>query len=243
MTDVRAIVFDVDGTLADTEDGHRQAYNRSFEEAGLGWHWDVPLYARLLEVTGGKERMRYFLRDFHPGGPPPDADALIQSLYARKTGIYTAMVRGGAIPLRPGIAALIARAHAAGLKLAVATTTARENVEALFDANLGDGWRERFAVLGCGDQVPNKKPAPDIYTLALARLGVDAAHAVGIEDSGNGIRSLHAAGLGIVAAPSPDYPVRPEVLALADARIAHLDELDAALVERVAAQRAARQEP
>lgn len=195
MTPVSAIVFDVDGTLADTEDGHRQAYNRSFEESGLGWHWDVPLYGRLLEVTGGKERMRYFLRDFLPGGPPADADALIPRLYARKTAIYTAMVRGGAIPLRPGIRALIERAHAAGLRLAVATTTARDNVEALFDANLGAVWHERFAVLGCGDQVANKKPAPDIYHWVLAELGLRADEAIALEDSVLGLRAARAAGL------------------------------------------------
>ncbi len=191
----RAIIFDVDGTLADTEEGHRQAYNRAFEEAGLPWHWDQALYARLLAVTGGKERMRHFVADFWNSVAPTDLDDLIARLYRRKTEIYTAMVRAGGMPLRPGIAELIARAHAAGIRLAVATTTAQENVVALLTANLGHNGARLFGVLGCGDQVPHKKPAPDIYVWVLRQLGLGAAECLALEDSELGLAAARAAGL------------------------------------------------
>jgi HAD superfamily hydrolase (TIGR01509 family) len=192
---VKAIIFDVDGTLADTEDGHRRAYNTTFEQAGLDWHWDRALYGRLLGVTGGKERMRYFISEFLRGAPPAGVDTLIARLYERKTQIYTAMVRSGAMPLRPGIGALVERAHAAGLALAVATTTARDNVVALFEANLGSGWPRLFSVLGCGDQVPRKKPAPDIYLWVLQQLALPENACIAIEDSELGLAAARAAGL------------------------------------------------
>ena len=121
---IQAIIFDVDGTLAETEDGHRRAFNKAFADAGLPWHWDVPLYDQLLAVAGGKERIRYYLDDFLPGfARPADFDSFVRQLHAAKTAHYTAMVREGQIPLRPGIKTLIERAHASGLALAVATTT------------------------------------------------------------------------------------------------------------------------
>lgn len=192
---LKALLFDVDGTLADTEEGHRQAYNRAFAEFGLDWAWDVELYGRLLEVAGGKERMRHFLSDFYPGGLPPDADSLIPRVYTRKTELYTAMVRRGEIGLRPGIRKLLDHAESVGVRLAVATTTAHENVVALLDAQIGSQWPQLFAVLGCGDQVPRKKPAPDIYLWVLGQLGLDAAECLALEDSELGLAAARAAGL------------------------------------------------
>lgn len=192
---VRAILFDVDGTLADTEEGHRQAYNRAFGEFGLDWNWDVELYGQLLRVAGGKERMRYFLTDFHPGGLPADADSLIPRVYLRKTELYTALVRAGEIKLRPGIRALIDHAHGAGLRLAVATTTAPENATTLLESQIGANWKRLFAVLGCGDQVAHKKPAPDIYFWVMDQLGLGAADCIALEDSEMGLRAARGAGL------------------------------------------------
>ena len=192
----KAIIFDVDGTLADTEDGHRIAFNQAFAASGLGWHWDVPLYDRLLAVTGGKERIRYYLSDFGPGfAKPADYDGFVQRLHALKTQHYTAMVRNGQIPLRPGIKSLIATAHAAGIILGIATTTAPANVAALLEVGLGPHWASLFGAVGAGDMVPNKKPAPDIYLWVMAQLGVSAADCIALEDSDNGLRASLAAGI------------------------------------------------
>ncbi len=193
---IQAIIFDVDGTLADTEDGHRIAFNRAFAERGLSWNWDVPLYDQLLAVTGGKERIRYYLQDFNPGfAKPADYDAFVRELHATKTRQYTAMVRGGQIPLRPGIKTLIEAAHRAGIRLAIATTTAPDNVAALLEVGLGPHWPSLFGAVGCGDMVPNKKPAPDVYLWVLQQLGVAAADAIALEDSDNGLRAALAAGI------------------------------------------------
>jgi phosphoglycolate phosphatase-like HAD superfamily hydrolase len=172
---IQAIIFDVDGTLADTEDGHRIAFNKAFAERGLPWHWDVPLYDQLLAVTGGKERIRYYLQDFNcPALPSPPTSMASCANCMRQDPQYTAMVRGGQIPLRPGIKTLIETAHAAGIRLGIATTTAPDNVAALLEVGLGPHWAELFGAVGCGDMVPNKKPAPDVYLWVLQQLGVKA---------------------------------------------------------------------
>ena len=193
---IKAIIFDVDGTLADTEDGHRIAFNQAFSQSGLGWHWDVPLYDKLLAVTGGKERIRYYLSDFLPGfAKPADHDGFVKRLYALKTRNYVEMVRSGRIPLRPGIKTLIEEAHDAGIALAIATTTAPDNVAALLEVGLGPRWAELFGAVGCGDMVPHKKPAPDVYLWVLEQLGVQAAECIALEDSDNGLRASLAAGI------------------------------------------------
>lgn len=193
---IKAIIFDVDGTLADTEDGHRQSFNKAFAESGLDWNWDVALYDKLLKVTGGKERIKHFVETCMPGFPKPaDYEGFVKSLHAIKTRHYTAMLGEGHIPLRPGIAQLIQDAHAAGITLAIATTTTAENVSALLEVGLGRNWADYFAANGCGDIVPRKKPAPDIYFWVLDRLGLPAADCIAVEDSENGLRSSLAAGI------------------------------------------------
>lgn len=193
---IKAIIFDVDGTLADTEDAHRIAFNKAFAQSGLTWNWDVPLYDQLLAVTGGKERIRYYLSDFLPTfAKPADLAAFVQQLYALKTLHYTAMVRGGQIPLRPGIRTLIETAHGAGIALGIATTTAPDNVAALLEVGLGPHWADLFGAVGCGDMVPHKKPAPDVYLAVLQQLGVQAVECIALEDSDNGLRASLAAGI------------------------------------------------
>lgn len=193
---IKAIIFDVDGTLADTEDGHRQSFNKAFSENGLDWNWDVALYDKLLKVTGGKERIKYFVESFLPGFiKPADYEGFVKNLHAVKTGHYTAMLRGGLIPLRPGIKQLITETHAAGITLAIATTTTPENVSALLEVGLGKNWADYFAANGCGDIVPHKKPAPDIYDWVLRELKLSAADCIALEDSNNGLRSSLAAGI------------------------------------------------
>ena len=193
-----ALIFDVDGTLAETEEAHRRAFNDSFAAAGLGWHWSQVTYRRLLTITGGKERMRA-----HAGetGTRLD-DRRIAALHAEKTARYGRIIAEGGVPLRPGVAALIAAARAAGLRLAVATTTSRPNVEVLARAAFGCAAGEVFDVIAAGDEVPAKKPAPDVYRLALARLDLPPASCLAFEDSRNGMLAARAAGLRVVVTPS-----------------------------------------
>lgn len=194
---VEAFLFDVDGTLADTErDGHRPAFNKAFEAFGLDWHWDVELYGKLLTVAGGKERMRYYVERFRPDyAKPADFDDLVAALHKAKTHHYTAMLAEGLIPMRPGVKRLLAEARAMGLRLAVVTTTSPENVTALLRHSLAEDAESWFEVIAAGDIVPAKKPAPDIYFWALRELNLMPQQCVAFEDSGNGLKSSLAAGV------------------------------------------------
>lgn len=199
---IQALIFDVDGTLADTEECHRQAFNQAFDEAGLDWHWSPTDYRRLLQTTGGKERLAAHLQSLDwPEAERQRVAAMIPALHAAKTRHYTARVEAGQVPLRPGVARLIAEARQAGVRLAIATTTTAENIQALLVATLGAPGPSWFDAIACGDQVPRKKPAPDVYQLALARLGLPAESAVALEDSGNGLRAAQAAGLWTLVTP------------------------------------------
>jgi len=200
QAELKALIFDVDGTLTDNErHGHRLAFNRAFREAGLDWFWDEATYDRLLEVFGGKERLRYYTEEFLPHfDPPVDLNAFIRDLHRLKTRHYTELVKSGALPLRPGVERLLREARSAGLKLAVASTTTLENVTALLRTTLGEGSIGWFDVIACGDIVEHKKPAPDIYLYALGQLGLDAAECLVVEDTEAGLASATAAGLATV---------------------------------------------
>ncbi|WP_283745694.1 HAD family hydrolase [Sideroxydans sp. CL21] len=201
---IKAIIFDVDGTLADTENAHRKSFNKAFAESGLDWNWDVALYDKLLKVTGGKERIKYYVENWLPDfKKPADYDGFVKNLHAVKTGHYTAMLRGGAIPLRPGIKQLIEDARKAGIRLAIATTTTPENVSALLEVGLGKDWAKNFDANGCGDIVPHKKPAPDIYNWVLNELKLAPQDCIALEDSNNGLRSALAAGIKTYVTTNP----------------------------------------
>ena len=202
MPRLEALLFDVDGTLADTErDGHRVAFNMAFAEAGLDWEWSEEVYGELLEVTGGKERIRFFLDRYRPDfEAPEDLDGFIAGLHKAKTRFYTEMLDGGHIPLRPGVERFIREARDAGLRLAVATTTTPENVHALLKPTLGPDSPEWFEVIAAGDVVPAKKPAPDIYTYAMERMGLEPAQCLAFEDSANGLKASGGADLTTIIA-------------------------------------------
>ncbi len=197
MSKLQALLFDVDGTLADTErDGHRVAFNQAFADAGLDWHWDEELYGRLLAVTGGKERIRHFLADYRPDLKPAGMDDdFVAGLHASKTDYYTRLLGRGEIPLRPGVRRLLDEARAAGMRLAIATTTTPENVTALLEHTLPEGAMEWFEVIAAGDIVPNKKPAPDIFVWAMEQMGLAPEDCLALEDSANGVKSVLGAGI------------------------------------------------
>ncbi|MEJ2391236.1 MAG: HAD family hydrolase [Gammaproteobacteria bacterium] len=197
MVDLQALIFDVDGTLADTErDGHRVAFNRAFAEAGLDWDWSVELYGKLLAVTGGKERIRHYLDTYNTDFKrPARLDEFIAGLHKAKTRHYTELLASGAIPLRPGVRRLLESASEAGLRLAIATTTTPENVDALLQHTLGSGWQQVFEIIAAGDIVPAKKPAPDIYHYTLQKMQLDAPQCLAFEDSENGILATNGADL------------------------------------------------
>jgi len=194
---LQALLFDVDGTLADTErDGHRVAFNLAFRDAGLDWEWDADLYGKLLAVTGGKERIRFYLENFNRNfTAPADLNGFIAGLHQAKTDHYTRLLSEGRIPLRPGVERLLREARNAGLRLAIATTTTPANVEALLVHTLGTESLDWFEVIAAGDIVPAKKPAPDIYDYALKKMELDPAFCLAFEDSINGIRATRGANL------------------------------------------------
>ncbi len=195
---IKAIIFDVDGTLSETEEAHRQAFNATFVEFGLPWNWSQHLYGELLKTTGGKERMAAYvtnhLRDI------PDT-AKIAEIHKRKTVLYGELIDSGMATLRAGIADLIIDAKKHGLAVAVATTTNRPNVDRLAEACFGQPASEVFAVIAAGDEVQNKKPAPDVFNLAVRGLGLDARECVGLEDSRNGLLSCTGAGVPCIVSP------------------------------------------
>ncbi|MFW6021045.1 MAG: HAD family hydrolase [Guyparkeria sp.] len=197
---LQAILFDVDGTLADTErDGHRVAFNLAFRDAGLDWHWDVATYGELLAVTGGKERIRHFIETHDPARPDlEDLAAWIAGLHKAKTAHYLDLLQRGEIPLRPGVKRLLDEARAAGMRLAITTTTTPENVTGLLRATLGEDSPDWFELIAAGDIVPRKKPAPDIYTWALERMQLAPGETIALEDSANGVRSARAANVPVV---------------------------------------------
>jgi len=201
---LQAVIFDVDGTLAETErEGHRVAFNQAFAEFGLDWEWTPELYGELLSVTGGKERVRLYIQTRAPEHlTRTDLDLWIARLYKRKSEIYSERVLSGVITLRAGVARLIDELRRSGVRLAIATTTAPSNIHSLISANLRKDMLELFEVIGAGDLMISKKPAPDVYQWVLQRLGLAPEACLAIEDSSIGLTAARAAGLPTVVTVS-----------------------------------------
>ncbi len=203
MTSFDALIFDVDGTMADTEELHRQAFNEAFFAGGLTWRWSPHLYAELLQITGGKERIAGYI--YTLGLPAEQSRVyldLVPQIHASKTRLYRELVELGHLRPRAGVKRLILEARAAGVRVAIASTTSPSNVESLLRASFGAEALHWFDAIATGDVVAAKKPAPDVYNLALTMLDIPPERAIAIEDSAIGLRAAKAAGLFTVVTPS-----------------------------------------
>jgi HAD superfamily hydrolase (TIGR01509 family) len=196
---LKALIFDVDGTIAETEEAHRQAFNRAFRDFGLDWRWDRALYTDLLKLTGGRERLHKHLSglDLAPA-VRRDLENRIPEIHAHKTALYGDLIRAGAGALRPGVARLAGEARNSGIALAIATTTSLVNLPPLFETMWSKDALDWFSVIAAGDMVKDKKPAPDVYKLALDRLGLAPDECIALEDSRNGLVSATSSGVPTV---------------------------------------------
>jgi HAD superfamily hydrolase (TIGR01509 family) len=226
---LRALIFDVDGTLADTEEFHRQAFNAAFARHALPWYWGRRIYSDLLKVAGGQERIAWFIELVDI--PPRDKSALkhkIAAIHADKTRFYAQYAAGGEIPLRDGIEALIVEARKGGLKVAIASTTTRANVESLLRHAHGAPAIDWFDPIGTADATLLKKPAPDIYRFVLDRLELAPDEAIAFEDSAIGLSAAKAAGVRTVV--SPTSWTEDEDFLVADAVFSTLSNVDLGLL-------------
>ena len=199
--DLAALIFDVDGTLAETEELHREAFNRAFAGEGLPYRWDQTLYRSLLLVTGGRQRLEHFFAESTDLTEPQIAE-LAPRLHLAKNGHYAEVMADFPIELRPGVADLLRQARATPLKLAIATTTSRVNLEGLARRFPGELDLDGFDVVVCGEDVTALKPDPEVYRTALQRLALPPGRCLAFEDTRNGVESAVGAGLRVVVTPS-----------------------------------------
>ncbi|MBN1505928.1 MAG: HAD-IA family hydrolase [Sedimentisphaerales bacterium] len=242
--ELKALVFDCDGVLAETErDGHRVAFNEAFAQKGLGIEWDVALYKEFLKVGGGKERMRHFFEGTSWPCAAGDRDALIKELHECKTVLYTQIIESGRLPLRPGVARLVDEAIAAGVRLAVCSTSNERSVNAVVEKLLGPRRKAKFDVILAGDVVSKKKPDPEIYTLVLDRLHLKPEECVVVEDNRNGL--LAAKGAGVSCVVTTNGYTRDEDFAEADLVVSELGDppnvqVDLTIIRRIVEKRSGR---
>ncbi len=201
---VKAILWDVDGVLAETErDGHRVAFNRAFEAHGLSWRWSVEHYGELLAVTGGRERLMHDMRNRADAPQVADErDKLARALHKAKNQFYAELVRTQGLPLREGVQSLLQACRKRGLRMAVTTTTSRSNLDALMHHHFGADWATGFDAVVCGEDVAQKKPDPDVYLQALKQLDLGPLETLAIEDSPGGVAAARAAHVPVVVTRS-----------------------------------------
>ena len=210
MGRLRAVLWDVDGTLAESErDGHRVAFNMAFEACGIAWRWDESHYGDLLHVTGGRERLLFDMQTRSDAPAAPEREALARTLHAKKNAFYAALVEAGAVPLREGVMALMQECRERRVRMGITTTTSRANLEALMAVHLGGRWAEGFAVTVCGEDVQRKKPDPQVYLKALRELDVECGEAVAIEDAPGGVAAARAAGVAVLVTRSAYFAKAP----------------------------------
>ncbi|MGH8230493.1 MAG: HAD-IA family hydrolase [Steroidobacteraceae bacterium] len=205
---LKAVLWDVDGTLAETErDGHLVAFNQAFEELGLPWRWSQARYGELLHISGGRERLAHDLQS-QPAAPrdPDERAALAERIHRLKNELYARIVITGALPLRGGVAELLQECREAGLQIGIATTTSEANVAALLGAQLGADWRAGFDAVVCAEQAPRKKPDPQVYQCALRALQRAGHEVLAIEDAPAGVSAARAAGIAVLVVRSLYFP-------------------------------------
>jgi HAD superfamily hydrolase (TIGR01509 family) len=214
---IKALLWDVDGTLAETErDGHLVAFNCAFEALGVPWRWSERYYGELLAVAGGYERLLHDMRRREEAPrDTPRREALARQLHRLKNQIYESIVRGGRLPLRAGVAELLADCARERLPMGIATTTSRGNVEALLECHLGNRWHACFATVVCAEEASRKKPDPQVYRLALEALQLRPHEAVALEDAPAGIEAAQRAGVPVIVTSSHYFPGAAAVGALA----------------------------
>jgi HAD superfamily hydrolase (TIGR01509 family) len=211
MSELKALLWDVDGTIAETErDGHQAAFNLAFEAFGLTWRWDDARYRQLLRVSGGCERLMHDM-DGRSDAPPlvGEREALARALHAKKNTVYAELVARSGIPMRRGVLDLMRECCDHGVRLAIATTTSRSNVEALLSKHLGNRWAAWFGAVVCGEDVQRKKPDPEVFDKALRTLGISPLQAVAIEDSPGGVAAARAANCAVVVTRSAYFADAP----------------------------------
>lgn len=208
---LKAILFDVDGTLADTEAlGHRPAYNRAFRALQLPFRWGPKLYRKLLKQPGGRERLKYYLQKYHPelGHESTEVqqniDAWVAKVHALKSQYFKRYMRRGRVPLRPGIARIMREARAADVRLAIVTNASIKTLKPVLRYSMGPELAAEVEIIASGEEVRNKKPAPDLYQLAMQRLQLQPDECVALEDSEMGLEAAAAAGLAAVVTINSD---------------------------------------
>lgn len=204
MPQLKALLWDVDGTLAETErDGHRVAFNLAFEAFDLPWRWDEAKYGDLLRITGGSERLRHDMQG-RPEAPvlPGEAETLAHAIHVMKNKIYEELVWSSRLPLRAGVRELMQECRDSGVRMGIATTTSRSNVAALMRVHFGDRWADGFAAIVCGEDVHRKKPDPEVYVQMLHALQIGPLDAAAIEDSPGGVAAARAADIPVIVTRS-----------------------------------------
>jgi HAD superfamily hydrolase (TIGR01509 family) len=214
---IRAILWDVDGTLAETErDGHLVAFNQAFEALHVPWRWSEERYGELLAVAGGRERLMHDMQSQeHAPADPRERRSLAEQVHRLKNEYYARIVGDGELPLRAGVRELMLDCERAGLRMGIVTTTSRSNVEALLKTHLGKGWESAFAAVVCAEQAPRKKPDPQAHLLALDTLQLPAQEAVAMEDAPAGVAAAKAAGVPVIVTRSYYFPATESADALA----------------------------
>jgi HAD superfamily hydrolase (TIGR01509 family) len=210
MPRLKALLWDVDGTLAETErDGHRVAFNQAFEASGVPWRWDEAHYGDLLRITGGRERLLFDMSTRADAPAPAEREAIARAIHARKNAAYAELVRSTGVPLREGVLALMQQCRERGVRMGIVTTTSRSNLDVLLRMHLGPRWGEGFAVTVCGEDVQRKKPDPGAYFQALRALAIGPLEAVAIEDAPGGLAAARAADIPVVVTRSAYFAQAP----------------------------------